>query len=88
MVAIFGYSGSGITLLLNILSQRTFLMPGGVTEGKVMINGYILVRRDHSKLGTYMQQDYVLKAVLSPGNFLNSHTRYAITTIKQRWTKL
>ena len=39
MVAILGPSGSGKTSLLNILSQRTFLMPGGVTEGKVMING-------------------------------------------------
>ena len=33
MVSILGPSGSGKTSLLNILSQRTFLMPGSYSEG-------------------------------------------------------
>ena len=41
-------------------------MPGGVTEGKVMINGQIIQRKDYSKLGAYVQQDDVLSGVLSP----------------------
>ena len=39
MVAILGPSGSGKTSLLNVLSQRTFLMPGGRFDGEVTING-------------------------------------------------
>ena len=70
MVAILGPSGSGKTSLLNILSQRTFLMPGGVTEGKVMINGDIIGRSDYAKLGAYVQQDDVLNSVLSPRELL------------------
>ena len=55
MVAILGPSGSGKTSLLNVLSQRTFLMPGGHSEGKVSINGDVLEKGDFAKLGAYVQ---------------------------------
>ena len=55
LVAIMGPSGSGKTSLLNVLSQRTFLMPGGRAEGHVKINGKRLQRGDYAMLGAYVQ---------------------------------
>lgn len=42
MVAIMGPSGSGKTSLLNVLCQRTSIMPGGREEGQVVINGSMM----------------------------------------------
>ena len=54
MVAILGPSGSGKTTLLNILSQRTFTMLGGVSEGTLKINGEEMANGDYAKLGAYV----------------------------------
>ena len=55
MVAIMGPSGSGKTSLLNVLSQRTFLMPGGHAQGQVMINEEVIDKGSYAKLGAYVQ---------------------------------
>ncbi len=70
MIAILGPSGSGKTSLLNVLSQRTFLMPGGHAEGHITINGEELEQGDFAKLGAYVQQDDILVDVLSPRELL------------------
>ena len=70
MVAILGPSGSGKTSLLNVLSQRTFLMPGGRAEGRVTINGEEISKGDYAKLGAYVQQDDILVDVLTPRELL------------------
>ena len=70
MVAILGPSGSGKTSLLNVLSQRTFLMPGGRAEGQVTINGEQIGKGDYAKLGAYVQQDDILVDVLTPRELL------------------
>ena len=70
LVAIMGPSGSGKTSLLNVLSQRTFLMPGGKTEGSVRINGKIAERGDYGMLGAYVQQDDILVDVLTATELL------------------
>lgn len=54
MVAILGPSGSGKTSLLNILSQRTFTMVGGVCEGTLKINNEEMQNGDYAKLGAYV----------------------------------
>ena len=54
MVAILGPSGSGKTSLLNVLSQRIFLMPGGRADGDVTINGHAIGKGDYAKLGAYV----------------------------------
>lgn len=70
MVAILGPSGSGKTTLLNILSQRTFTMMGGVSEGCLKINGEEMINGDYAKLGAYVQQDDILVDVLTPNELL------------------
>ena len=70
MVAILGPSGSGKTSLLNVLSQRIFLMPGGRADGDVTINGHAIGKGDYAKLGAYVQQDDVLVDVLTPKELL------------------
>ena len=60
MVAIMGPSGSGKTSLLNVISQRTFLMPGGKARGRVSINDSEINKGDYAKLGAYVQQDDIL----------------------------
>ena len=66
MVAILGPSGSGKTSLLNVLSQRVFLMPGGEAEGTIKINGENVSTGDYARLGAYVQQDDILIDVLTP----------------------
>jgi len=70
MVAILGPSGSGKTSLLNVLSQRTFLMPGGRAQGSLSINGQRIGKGDFARLGAYVQQDDILVDVLTPKELL------------------
>ena len=70
LVAIMGPSGSGKTSLLNVLSQRTFLMPGGKADGNVRINGKIAEKGDYGMLGAYVQQDDILVDVLTANELL------------------
>lgn len=54
MVAIMGPSGSGKTSLLNVLSQRTALSSGSITEGSVSINDRDLDAGDFGKIGAFV----------------------------------
>lgn len=81
-----GPSGSGKTSLLNVLCQRTFIMPGGKEEGQIKINGRAVDQGDFAKLGAYVQQDDVLVDVLTPRELLEfacrMRTPYDESTIK------
>ena len=70
MVAIMGPSGSGKTSLLNVISQRSFLSKGSLTEGAVMVNDRELNQGDFGKIGAFVQQDDVLMKTLSPKELL------------------
>ena len=84
MVAILGPSGSGKTSLLNVLSQRTFLMPGGISEGNVKINGETIGGSEYAQLGAYVQQDDILVDVLTPRELFEFACRMRTTYDTQK----
>lgn len=54
LVAIMGPSGSGKTSLLNVISQRTHLSKGSMTEGSVSVNERQLDVGDFGKMGAFV----------------------------------
>lgn len=54
MVAIMGPSGSGKTSLLNVISQRSNLSKGSITEGSVSVNDRTLDIGDFGKMGAFV----------------------------------
>ena len=55
LVAILGPSGAGKTSLLNVLSQRTNLNKGSITEGSISVNDRELLVGDFGKIGAFVQ---------------------------------